>query len=207
MSQNQNLLKAVETYYTGKIKEHGVSARGVDWNSESSQQLRFDQLLKVIPGDEKFSLLDYGCGYGALLNYIENKYSSVDYLGFDISEEMLSKAKEQKRGKQGIKWVNLLNEETCDYTIGSGIFNVMVNEQEAAWRNYIEDTLADISKRSSKGFSFNMLTKYSDKEYMRDYLFYADPAYYFDFCKRNFSKYVALLHDYQLYEFTIIVKK
>ena len=52
-----------------------------------------------------------------------------------------------------------------------------------------------------------MLTKYSDKEYMRDNLYYADPLFIFDYCKRNFSKQVALLHDYGLYEFTILVKK
>ncbi|MBM3138043.1 MAG: class I SAM-dependent methyltransferase, partial [Chloroflexi bacterium] len=29
----------------------------------------------------------------------------------------------------------------------------------------------------------------------------------FDYCKVNFSKNVALLHDYKLYDFTIIVRK
>ena len=31
--------------------------------------------------------------------------------------------------------------------------------------------------------------------------------FFFDFCKRNFSRNVALLHDYGLYDFTIIVRK
>ena len=55
--------------------------------------------------------------------------------------------------------------------------------------------------------AFLLLTKYSEKEYMRDNLYYADPLFIFDYCKRNFSKQVALLHDYGLYEFTILVKK
>jgi hypothetical protein len=29
----------------------------------------------------------------------------------------------------------------------------------------------------------------------------------FDICKRKFSRNVALLHDYGLYEFTILVRK
>ncbi len=62
-------------------------------------------------------------------------------------------------------------------------------------------------KNLLKAFLFNMLTKYSEKEYMRDNLYYADPLFIFDYCKRNFSKQVALLHDYGLYEFTILVKK
>ena len=62
-------------------------------------------------------------------------------------------------------------------------------------------------RQAARGFSFNCLTKYSDDTKMKDYLFYADPCQLFDYCKRNFSKQVALLHDYGLYEFTIIVRK
>jgi hypothetical protein len=42
---------------------------------------------------------------------------------------------------------------------------------------------------------------------MRADLYYADPAQVFDYCKRRFSPNVALLHDYGLYEFTILVRK
>ncbi len=58
-----------------------------------------------------------------------------------------------------------------------------------------------------KGFSCNFLTKYSDANRMRSDLYYADPCFLFDYCKRHFSKNIALLHDYQLYDFTLIVRK
>ncbi|REM56201.1 class I SAM-dependent methyltransferase, partial [Mycobacterium tuberculosis] len=48
---------------------------------------------------------------------------------------------------------------------------------------------------------------YSDASKMRDDLYYADPCALFDLCKRRYSKSVALLHDYGLYEFTILVRK
>lgn len=207
MAENSNLLKEVETYYSDKIKSHGMSAKGVDWNSEASQELRFDILLKILPNSESFSLLDYGCGYGALLEYLEQKYSSVDYFGFDISEEMLLTARKYHSKNKSAKWMSELNEQLYDYTIASGIFNVKLNQQDTAWKEYVNDTILEMSKKSKKAFAFNMLTSYSDKEYMKEYLFYGDPAYYFDFCKKNFSKYVSLVHDYPLYEFTIIVKK
>ncbi|MFX7953370.1 class I SAM-dependent methyltransferase, partial [Acinetobacter baumannii] len=57
------------------------------------------------------------------------------------------------------------------------------------------------------GFSFNCLTSYSDEDRKRDYLYYADPCQLFDLCKRRYSRQVALLHDYGLYEFTILVRK
>jgi hypothetical protein len=52
-----------------------------------------------------------------------------------------------------------------------------------------------------------MLTSYSDPDRMRSDLYYGDPCLFFDHCKRTYSKQVALLHDYGLYEFTVIVRK
>jgi hypothetical protein len=52
-----------------------------------------------------------------------------------------------------------------------------------------------------------MLSTYSDPEKRRDDLFYADPLDMFDWCKRRFSPRVSLLHDYPLFEFTMIVRK
>jgi 2-polyprenyl-3-methyl-5-hydroxy-6-metoxy-1,4-benzoquinol methylase len=43
--------------------------------------------------DEPFSILDFGCGYGALIEYLKSKYISFSYTGYDISEEMINQAK------------------------------------------------------------------------------------------------------------------
>jgi hypothetical protein len=57
-----------------------------------------------------------------------------------------------------------------------------------------------------RGFAFNALTSYADSEKKRADLYYADPGYWFDFCKRGHSRRVTLLHDYPLYEFTLLVR-
>lgn len=207
MEISKNLISEVEKYYTSKIKEHGISAKGVDWNSEESQEIRFSELIKVILEKNNFSILDYGSGYGALLNFLKSIYAQFHYTGFDISEEMLIKAKQFHIKTNTIKWAQNLNDEIFDYSIASGIFNVKLKLSTTVWKKYVIKTLQDLDKRSKKGFSFNMLTAYSDLPHMKDYLYYADPCFYFDYCKRNFAKDVALLHDYGLYEFSILVKK
>ncbi|MGH6609130.1 MAG: class I SAM-dependent methyltransferase, partial [Burkholderiaceae bacterium] len=58
-----------------------------------------------------------------------------------------------------------------------------------------------------RGFAFNSLTVYSDPDKKRADLYYADPCALFDRCKRLYSRNVALLHDYDLYDFTILVRK
>jgi len=57
-----------------------------------------------------------------------------------------------------------------------------------------------VNRVSRKGFASNFLTKYSDLEKVRPHLYYADPLFLFDYCKRNFSRNVALLNDYDLYD-------
>ena len=67
--------------------------------------------------------------------------------------------------------------------------------------------LDEFNRLSRRGFSSNFLTKYSDADKMRPDLYYADPLFLFDYCKRNFSRNIALLHDYRLYDFTLLIRK
>jgi SAM-dependent methyltransferase len=199
-------LAQVGRYYSEKLAAHGASPRGVDWNGAESQRLRFDQLLRVCEGREQFSINDIGCGYGALFDYLAPK--QVDYLGVDISPAMIAKAEELHCGRPGCRFLaGERADRVADFAVASGIFNVKLSTANAAWRSHVVETLEVISVGSRRGFAFNCLTKYSDAALMKDYLFYADPCELFDFCKTRFSRNVALLHDYGLYEFTILVRK
>lgn len=206
---NEKILKAVDDYYTEKLNKFGVTPQGVDWNSYESQGLRFEMLSEFIDFKNKFSILDYGCGFGAMYEYYKNKVGlDFSYNGFDISNSMINEAKKKYKDITNVNWFNKLDTNlSYDYVVASGIFNVKQEVSDDSWLDYIFKTLSQINQISIKGFSFNLLTKYSDKEYMKDYLYYADPLVIFDYCKKNFSKYVSLKHDYPLYEFTIIVRK
>ena len=202
------ILSQTRQYYDTKLAVHGPSPRGVDWNSAESQELRFEQLLKVCDTSSLFTLNDYGCGYGALAGYLAGKGYQFKYNGFDLSAQMIDEA----RGKYGnLRHCAFVSDEgslgVADYTVASGIFNVRQQTSVEEWKGYVLHTLGKIVELSKKGFAFNVLTKYSDPEFMHQYLFYADPLFLFDYCKKNFSRFVAVLHDYPLYEFTILVKK
>lgn len=200
--------RRVQNYYDEKIQVHGPTARGVDWNSSESQQMRFGQLLKLIDATLPFTINDFGCGYGALVDYLRVEHKEFQYCGFDISLLMTTKAKELHTADNHLRFVNHESDlPQADYTVASGIFNVKLDNQSSEWDQYVLDTLETINALSQKGFAFNALTKYSDREHMRPDLYYADPGVLFDYCKTNFSRFVALLHDYPLYEFTILVRK
>lgn len=198
-------LDEVGRYYSEKLARHGASPRGVDWNGAESQELRFAQLLRVCEVSGSFSLNDIGCGYGALYDYLCGLGRQCDYLGVDISNAMIAKARELHLRARFT--VGQRAERTADYTLASGIFNVRLSASDDAWLAHLLETLAAMDAGSRRGFAFNCLTKYSDAAMMQDYLYYADPCRLFDHCKTHFSKNVALLHDYGLYEFTILVRK
>lgn len=206
MEQN-TIEKKVSQYYTNKIKEFGSMHAGVDWNSKASQWLRFQQLLKVILEKEPFSIIDYGCGYGALLEYLEEQLFQFEYYGFDISREMLNSAKTQFN-QTNVHWLDKLDPSTrTDYLVASGIFNVKLDFTSDDWEKHILETIQVFNSQSKKGFAFNLLSSYSDKEYQRSDLYYAQPEKIFTYCLQHFSPHVSLIHDYRLYEFTIIVRK
>ena len=201
------ILTEVSDYYNKKIKEHGATSKGVDWNGIESHNLRFIQLTQLI-NDDVYSLIDYGCGYGAIIDYLDEIKQRFNYTGYDIAKEMIIVGNEKYKNRNEIKFTDAIETiKPHDYCIASGIFNVRLKNDEIEWKKYIIETLDKMNQLCTKGFSFNLLTSYSDKEFMRDYLFYAKPEWLFKHCKENYSTQVALLHDYPLYEFTILVKK
>jgi len=205
---SDKIVNAVQQYYDEKIQAHGATHRGVDWNSPESQRLRFVQLLKVVDLSKPFTINDYGCGYGALADYLLKQCYPFRYCGFDISARMISVANDLHTPSEQIAFVSQECALTkADYTVASGIFNVKLDTPAGEWEEYVLDTLETINALSRNGFAFNVLTKYSDPEFTHPDLYYADPLFCFDYCETHFSRFVALLHDYPLYEFTILVRK
>lgn len=203
------LLTDVAAYYAGKLAEHGETPRGVDWNGPESQVLRFEQLCKVIKTEKTdFSVNDLGCGYGAMLDYLQDRLPACTYLGVDVAPDMARAASHRHAANPRARFITAAApDQAADFGVASGIFNVRLDRTDAEWFDYLQGTLDVLDSTSRQGFAFNCLTSYSDEDKKRNDLYYADPCQLFDLCKRRYARQVALLHDYGLYEFTILVRK
>lgn len=198
----------IAEYYSAKVREHGATAAGVDWNSAESQEIRFDQLLKILPSEPSdYSILDYGCGYGALLSKLAKRSAPREYVGYDWSLDMVAQARKlhDKPYTRFTSDASVL--EPCDYVVASGILNVKLDVALSDWESYVLDTIRSINRLARKGFAFNALTAFSDPERMRDDLYYANPGHLFEICVKEFTRHVAILHDYGLFEFTLLARK
>ncbi|MFC4269924.1 methyltransferase domain-containing protein [Sneathiella chungangensis] len=215
IDRNSQIHSSVAKYYSQKLRDHGATAKGVDWKDQQGQYLRFAQLAKLITdsgiSQKPVSIADFGCGYGAFLGYMRRNFpegTRYEFLGIDLSEDMIEACRTQWSEDTDARF--LVGHEPdieTDFAIASGIFNVSLETTEDEWLAYILNTLQTMSRFARKGFAFNCLTSYSDEDKKAKHLYYADPCYFFDYCKRNFSRNVTLLHDYNLYEFTILVRK
>ena len=202
--------KKLNEYFSEKLTAFGATPKGVDYNGPEAQERRFEQLVRVIDPSQPFTVIDYGSGYGAMFDFLQKKGWQFEYYGIDLIEEMVSAG---RKAHQEFPNAHFTTQESevplADYLLAGAIFNIKLDASYEDWQDFVVTTLRHMNALCSRGFSFNMLTRYSDADRMaqRPDLFYGDPLFFFDLCKREFSRNVALLHDYGLYDFTILVRK
>lgn len=207
MADRQTLIH-IGDYFTARLETYGATHQAVDYNSAESQKIRFQQLIKVVDASRKYSLFDFGSGYGGMYDYLLELGHRLQYVGYDIAQPMVDKGRALHPNDDDCRFTTDIKEiPALDYAVVSGTFNVKLDTTNEAWTKTVLEALEQMNARASRGLAFNMLTSYSDADRMRPDLYYADPLLFFDHCKRNFSKNVALLHDYKLYDFTILVRK
>ena len=202
-----DVLRPVVDFFSDALSKHGSSHQAVDWPDRDQQIRRFAELSKLFDTSRPFSVLDYGCGYGALLAYLTDGAVPAAYWGYDISNEMLKAARELHPALQDRFLSELPAGAVYDYVVASGIFNLKLGIPVKAWERIVDDTIDKFDALSTRGFAFNMLTSYREPHRKRDRLYYGDPLRFFDLCFREYSPNVALAHDYNLWDFTIIVRK
>ena len=205
MSEPTNVLDAVRAYYEGRLLEFGAIARGVDWNSAESQTRRFDELVPAAALESMTSILDYGCGYGAMLPYLRDRGWSGLYCGYDVAPSMTAAARQLH--DEAAEFLDDAPTRSFDRTVASGLFNVRLHFDDDLWHAYIATALDRMWEVTAGAMSFNMLTSHSDAERRRRDLYYGDPGRYLNHCLARYSRHARLHHDYGLYEFAIEVQR
>jgi SAM-dependent methyltransferase len=195
-------------HYRPLMLEHGGGPLAVGWNSPQAQQARFESLARVLhSAREPFEVLDYGCGTGDLLEWLRDRGFACSYTGFDVSETMLQVARVAHRSAERARFTSATNDlARSDFVIASGMLNLRFDIPDDEWHAYAVEVVDELGRLARHGFAFNMLTSHSDRDRMRPDLHYADPAWWLDHCLRRFSTRVALLHDYEVWDFTVVVR-
>lgn len=140
-------------FYKNAVEKHGVSAKGVHWNSTYTQYKRFEILTSFINKDIfESSIIDAGCGFAEYYNYLL-KYDKKPkiYIGIDCEEMMINLASKRFPNiKFEIKNIILDELTESDYYICSGAMNILTKEEIFIFIKKCFDS-------SKKAFIFNFL--------------------------------------------------
>jgi SAM-dependent methyltransferase len=207
MTEANSILSKVSAYYSSKLAIHGPTSQGVDWNGVVSHEIRHRQFLRLFGGDRYASILDLGCGFGDFFRFLRMEGYQGPFIGYDVAPNMIAEAL-QIHGEAGCQWrVGAEPSETADFAIASGIFNVKGDVPVESWVRHIHNTIDFLASAGRRGFAFNVLSLSSDLEHRTADLYYADASEMLSYCLRRYGRSVALLQDYGLYEFTLIVRR
>ncbi|HVZ45966.1 MAG TPA: methyltransferase [Ramlibacter sp.] len=199
----------IAAYYSRSVARYGATPAGVDWPSARGQRIRFEQLLRVCDFDAPCTLLDVGCGYGALLDYLRRVHPAarISYVGVDLSPAMIDCARRRSRADPMARFeTGGADGARADYAVASGIFNVRIDEPVALWRTFVAHTLQGIAASCSKAFAVNFLKPLPRGTDTVPELYRPRAVRWARFCESQLGVRVELLEDYGLHEVTLLAR-
>ncbi|HUB47248.1 MAG TPA: class I SAM-dependent methyltransferase [Acetobacteraceae bacterium] len=200
----------IAEYYTQKVKAFGSTPLGVDWTCQPTQEMRFVQLLKLCDFSAPFSINDLGCGYGALAAFMHRRHGAcaVDYLGIDLSGEMVRRARRRYRMHGGTRFATgSASPRAADYSVASGIFNVQLDVSAADWDAFITTTLQHLAATSQRGFAVNFVAAPPDGQRVKQGLYTTPPGRWVEYCANQIGADVQLIDGYGMHEFSLLVRR
>ena len=138
----------------------GDSIHSVGWYNTYTQETRFNILTSVAPLSYH-SVLDIGCGLGDLSAFFKKHNVKAIYKGIDLSEKMISIAKE-KYPDSNFEVDDFLNpnfKDCVDYILCSGALNYRVQNQDLYLETSIKKMFS-LCKDVLQRFSFFVLKNY-----------------------------------------------
>ncbi len=209
-----DLLARQKAFYEQLYKAYGDDPRSLSYNSIESQHLRFRVLAELFRYETcaDFSVHEAGCGLAHFNEFLQAHGPRCAYSGSDIYEPFIEASRAKFPDSRFVLQdmsvaLDQIHPDArgSDYYVVSGTFNPINDCDLAEWKAFIFRMLTNMFALAGKGIAFNLLTTYVD--YRDDRLYYADPKRFYDWCKTNLSRFVSVISDYPLYEFSMLVYK
>lgn len=201
---NENEIIDTVNRYNKRLEEFGISEKALGWGEKGRAKLRYEILLSQWNFDKK-SVLDFGCGFGGMYDYMLSKnISGFKYTGIDINENFINIAKNTHHNENAnFSVANLLTDKLegeFDFILSSGVFNHQLENN----KKFIESCFEKFNEYARLGFAINFL---SDKvAFKYDYTYHSNPLDILELAYK-YTNNVVLRNDYMPFEFTIFVNK
>ena len=187
--------------YEKSLHKFGYSSKSLCWG-QGNQYVRFGVLCNDIVSNAECSVLDVGCGFADLYDYLTLRGWYGKYEGIDIVPGLLEVARSRHPNLK-LHLMDLFDfdcKHSFDYVIASGIFNAKIEFEDNT--KYIQQALQKMFNISKVSVCVDFLSTYVD--YQHPIAWHTDPSWAFAVGK-SLSKRVALRHDYMPYEFALFI--
>tara|TARA_B100000989_G_scaffold280583_1_gene244115 strand:- start:1063 stop:1692 length:630 start_codon:yes stop_codon:yes gene_type:complete len=204
-------INSIKDYYEKTLLKYKDGPKAVNWKNKKSQYLRFEKICEIGNLNNK-KILDVGCGLGHLVSYLDHKKKKVDYIGIDVSKEMISKTYKLKNDKRKFYCKDILKIKKsdikllkADYVVNCGLFTVKNNISSKEWWVIIQKIIKKMFILSKIGISFNLMK--FNVDYKDRHLHYQSIDKLIVFLEKNVSKKIVIKNDNNLWEYTCLVYK
>ncbi len=211
--QSQNNYLKIVNHYTGCFEKFGETNKGVDWPNMQDLEKRFRVMLDITKyqtPENKIELLDLGCGFGLLLNFIkENRLEEkFKYNGAELSEPMIQAAK-KKWPAENFFMRDIIKDpfqkDAYDYILMNGLLTEKLDLEFDEMFTYSKNLIKSAFNSCKIGIAFNVMSHHVD--WQRSDLFHMPFDIMAEFLTKECSRNFIIRADYGLYEYTIYLFK
>lgn len=192
---------ALVARYEERIAQYGRSPEALGWSRPELQQRRFAALTTPILSSPSSSVLDVGCGFADLYDYLGARRWTGSYTGVDIVPRLLASARDRHRDIE-LRQLDFSAQHTLvaehDFVVASGIFNGRLQHEDHA--SYVESTVRAMFGRARVAVCVDFLSTWVN--YQKPENWHADPS---DLLRlgRSLTRRVVLRHDYLPFELAL----
>lgn len=207
--------KIISSYYEECFRRYGDTPLGFGWPNHADTVTRYDVMLDIVDRQRQLSLrpsfpslLDFGCGSGAMLERVKSRGMMVNYRGVDVNPDVIATARQQ-HPQENFLCLDITREHeqlpNADFIIANGVFTVKDALSEAEMLEFFQGLVTLLFSKCNRGLAFNVMSR-STVDFERDDLFYQSFDEVAAFIK-GLSNSFSFRNDYGLYEFTTYVNR
>ena len=198
-------------HYSNTFAKYGSTPKGVDWGDNSSSSWLRQKIMAELFSSSASNhlgnlptLLDVGCGYGALYDYIKSENIEVIYTGVDIVDDMILSASHRNPNASFVcaDFFDPSFYGSFDYVVCNGIFTQKLASSILDMNIYCQKFIKKMYECSTKGIAFNAMSTFVN--FQMDNLYYRNPSEFLAWCMSEITPRVRLNAAYDLwYEYTV----
>jgi len=177
-------------FYGRHLRHHGDTPQAVRWTARG-QQRRYEAFLAVCGNLSGKSVLDFGCGKGDFLGFLQSLGVSCSYTGVDIHPDLIALARGKHPEAEFI--ATDIEEEplerTFDVVLACGVFNLRIGGIGES----VEAILPLLFGYAREALHANFLSARAPRHDVE--LHYVDPAWLLAFAREKLSPTATVRED------------